>query len=105
MTEEGGELCAVQGDDNEPIKKREFNRLISQVRYYHLRPIRDDIKDLKHMLVEQDRVMVAHIATDEKFFNQLKGAKWALYAMVAVLAPVVPLLYYLIKALNTAGIL
>ena len=105
MMEEGGELCAVQGDDNEPIKKGEFNRLISQVRYYHLRPIRDDLKELKHMIMEQDRTMQAHIDTDAQFFNQLKGARWALYLIVGILAPVAPTLYYLIKALNTAGVL
>ena len=102
---EDSEMCAIPGAADAPLTRGEFNRLVSQVRYYHLRPLRDEIKDLKHMLIEQDRVMTGHIETDKAFFNQLKGAKWALYLIVAILAPIVPTIYYLIKALNTAGVL
>lgn len=103
--EETDALCSIPGDDSDALTKGEFNRFSTQVRYYHLRPMRVELTDLKHMLTEQDRVMQAHIEAYEKFFNQMSGAKWALYALIAVLAPVAPTLYYLVKSLTAAGVL
>lgn len=103
--EETEALCSIPGDDSDALTKGEFNRFSTQVRYYHLRPMRAELIDLKHMLAEQDRVMQTHIDAYEKFFNQMNGAKWALYFLAAVLAPLVPVLYYLINKLSSAGML
>lgn len=70
-----------------------------------MRPLRDDIKDLKHMLSEQDRVMVGHIASDKEFYDKLAGAKWMLWLIAALVAPVVPLTYYTLRALFISGVL
>ena len=105
MEEPSGEMCAIPGDDKAALTRGEFNTFITRVRYYHLRPLRDDVKEIKHMLVEQDRTMQAHIDRDEKFFNQIIGAKYALYAIGGCMAFLIPLIWQLIKALNLANVL
>ena len=105
MNDEPGEMCAITGTSDAPLTKGEFNAFITRVRFYHLRPLRDDVKEIKHMMVEQDRVMQAHIDRDEKFFNQIIGAKYALYAICGCMAFLVPLIWQLIKALNLANVL
>ena len=103
--EPSDELCGIDGLNTETITQAEFNTFVRRVRYYHMRPLKKDMSDIKEMLVEQNRTMRSHIESDRDFFNKLLGAKWALYAIIAILAPIVPLLYYLIKALTTAGVL
>ena len=105
MPNDEGDLCGIPGTSDSPLTKGEFNKLITQVRYYHLRPLREDFKELKHMIVEQDRTMEAHIKTDKEFFDKLTGVKWALYAIFGCMAFLVPLIWQLIKALNLANVL
>jgi len=90
---------------NEPITKEEFNRLVSQVKFYHYRPQQIALKELKAMMERHHKVMADHIESDALFFAKLSGAKWALWAIVALVAPIVPILYYLIKALALAKII
>ena len=105
MEADSAELCGIPGEDREPITKEEFNRLVTQVKFYHYRPQQKALKDLGEMLVQHHKVLQEHIESDREFFAKLSGAKWALYAIIAMLAPVAPVLYYLVKALNTAGVL
>ena len=105
MEEPSWELCAIPGQSDSPLTKGEFNKLVAQVRYYHLRPLKVSIEELKHMIVEQDRIMTAHIESDKEFFAQLKGAKWAIYGIFACLAVLIPTGYSLVKALLLSGVL
>lgn len=105
MNEESSEFCGIHGEEDAPVTKGEFNRLSAQIRYYHLRPLRTDIGELKHMLSEQDRVMQAHIETDKLFFAKLAGAKWALWAIVVMLAAIIPPIFYFMRALVVAKVL
>ena len=105
MDSDSAELCGIQGDDDDVLRKGEFNRLVTQVKFYHYRPQQKALKDLSEMLAHHHKVLTEHIESDREFFAKLSGAKWALYAIVAMLAPVAPILYYLVKALNTAGVL
>jgi len=105
MDEPSGEMCAIQGQKDTPLTKGEFNEFVARVRYYHLRPLRDDVKEIKHMLVEQARVIDTHIDNDREFFAKLAGARWAIYVMAGCLAFLLPLIWQLIKALNLANVL
>jgi len=102
---DSAELCGIAGRDDEPVTKHEFNRLVTQVKFYHYRPQQQALKDLKEMLTKHHQVLHEHIEADREFFAKLSGAKWALYVIIAMLAPVVPILYYLIKSLSMAGVL
>ena len=105
MDSESAELCGIPGEPEHPVTKDELNRLVTQVKFYHYRPQQKALKELAAMLERHHIALTTHIESDAIFFAKLSGAKWALYAIVAMLAPVVPLLYYLIKALTTAGVL
>lgn len=99
------ELCGIAGHDDETISKGEFNRFVRIVNYYHGRPIKADLRALKELVEASNKVFQDHMEADRIFFAKMAGAKWVIYLIAAMLAPVVPLLYYLIKALSTAGIL
>ena len=105
MESESGELCGVPGGEDETITKGEFNRLASTIKYYHFRPMKAQMGVIEQMLKQQNSVMSEHIESDREFFATLRGAKWALYAIAACLAPTVPIIYYLVKALTEAGVL
>ncbi len=81
MEGESGELCGVPGGEDEPITKGEFNRLVSQVKWYHLRPIKLSLERQEASLEASNKIMQAHIESDRDFFQKLSGAKWALYAI------------------------
>lgn len=103
--QQSAELCGIPGEDGETVTKEEFNRFVRVVNYYHGRPIKHDVKELKALVEQTNEMMMEHIKTDALWFAKLSGARWALYLIAAILAPVIPLLYYLIKALTTSGVL
>lgn len=102
---QSSELCGIAGEDEETVTKGEFNRFVRVVNYYHGRPIKTELRELKDVVAKTNEIMQKHVESDELFFAKLAGAKWALYAIAAVLAPIVPMLYYLIRALTSAGVL
>ena len=105
MEHESAELCGIAGGDNEPITKAEFNRLVAQVRYYHLRPMKKDMTELKALIQETNEMMQDHIKTDSAWFSKLEGAKWALWLIAACLVPAVPFMVYMVKALAIAKVI
>jgi len=105
MEAESAELCGIPGNDDETLTKGEFNRLVTQVKFYHYRPQQKALKDLSDMLDRHHKVLTAHIEDDREFYAKLTGARWALYAIVGMLAPVIPILFYLIRELSKAGVL
>ena len=102
---DSAELCGVPGHEDEQITKGELNRFVRTVNVYHGRPIKKELRNMNEALVEHHKILLSHIESDAIFTAKMAGAKWALYAIIAMLAPVVPLLYYLIKALTQAGVL
>ena len=103
--EESAELCSLPGDDALPITKGEFNRLLAQVRYFHLRPIKQEIGELKILIQATNEMMQSHVASDAAFFSKMEGAKWALWLIAGCLVPAAPLMYYMIRALVIAKVI
>ena len=102
---DSAELCGVAGHDDETITKGELNRFVRTVNVYHGRPIKSELRKLNDALTNHHEILRDHIEADARFAAKMAGAKWALYIIIAMLAPVVPLLYYLIKSLTMAGVL
>lgn len=105
MQSESAELCGISGDGHLPVTKEEFNRLMAQVRYYHLRPLKQEISELKILIQATNEMMQAHVASDAAFFSKLEGARWTLWLIAGCLVPAVPFMFYMIKALAIAKII
>jgi len=61
MDTESAELCGIPGGDDEMLTKGEFNRLVSQVKFYHYRPQQKALKDLATMLERHHGVLQQHM--------------------------------------------
>lgn len=105
MESESAELCGISGDGHLPVTKEEFNRLMAQVRYYHLRPLKQEISELKILIQATNEMMQSHVASDAAFFAKMEGAKWALWLIAGCLVPAAPLMYYMIRALVIAKVI
>ena len=105
METESAELCGIPGEHHEPVTKEEFNRLLVQIKYYHLRPHMKETKDLKELVVRTHELLESHIKADAEWFNKLAGAKWALWVIAGCLVPAVPFMVYMIRALIIAKVI
>lgn len=105
MEAESAELCGLPGEDSELLRKGEFNRLVTQVKFYHYRPMHKQLGELQEMLVKHHELLQGHIEQDRMFFAKLSGAKWAIWGIAGAMAAIVPLLYQMIKALQIVGVL
>lgn len=102
---DSSELCGVSGADEDFIRKGEFNRLAAAIRYYHFKPLKEDVKEIKESIALLNETVREHIESDKAFFNQLLGAKWAIYAIFGILAFCTPVVYALAKALFITKVL
>ena len=103
--EASADLCGLDGPENEHPTRAEFNRFIRVVNYYHGKPIKHDLRQLKDITEAGIRTLDDHIEQDKIFYAKITGAKWVIYAIAGMLAFLVPLIFQLISALKTLGIL
>lgn len=99
------DLCGLDGPEHESPTRAEFNKFVRVVNYYHGRPIKHDLRQLKDMTEAGIRTLNEHIEQDKLFYAKLSGAKWVIYAIAAMLAFLVPLLFQLINALKALNII
>lgn len=98
-------LCGIDGNEHEPVTVGQLNRLAAEVKYYHYRPMRKALSDLQATMERHHELMLSHIESDKIFFAKLEGARWAIYVILAMIAPVIPILYYLVRALSVAKVI
>lgn len=93
MSEESAELCGIEGQDDEVVTIGQVNRFARIVNVYHGRPIKDDLRGLRSSMED-------HIKQDEAIHNQIRGAKWMLWAIGGILAFCLPLGLKILEALQ-----
>lgn len=93
MSDESAELCGIEGQDDEFVTIAQVNRFARIVNVYHGRPIKDELRGIKESMDE-------HIKQDEAIHNQIKGARYVLWAIGGILAFCVPLGLKILEALQ-----
>ncbi len=94
------DLCGISGLDNDPVTVGQVNRLTAEVKFYHYRPLTKAIDRVTTALETQEQIMREHIEADAKFFNQLRGAKIALYAILGAFGAILAFGYKMLEALH-----
>jgi len=93
VSDDSAELCGIEGQDDEFVTIGQVNRFARIVNVYHGRPIKDDLRGLRISMDD-------HIKQDEAIHNQIRGARWAIYALAGAIAFCVPLGFKILEALQ-----
>jgi hypothetical protein len=101
---DSAELCGLDGDAAEVVTKGEVNRFIRTVNYYHGRPMKRDIKDLKAVVDATNTLLRDHVVQYQIFQAKLIGARWTLWLVGGLLAACVALLLQVLQALKILGV-
>ncbi len=94
--EEAGEtmeVCGIYGDADSPLTVGKFNRFITQLRWYHKRPIEHKLSAISEGLKATDKKIEGHIDYHKSIEDKLDGARRALYLVGGAAIFVAPIVY------------
>ena len=93
------DFCGLEGNAEEPVKKREFNRWLAMALRYHVRPT-------KELLQENHTLITKHIneyrLTQDRILFGITILKWMVPVLVIVIPAVMGLMIYF---MHKAGVL
>lgn len=98
------EVCGLEGKADGAPSRKELNRFIGRAMHYHVMPMKKDMGDVKEIAFSIKEALDKHMEDDKLFFAKLSGAKYAIWAIFAVLAFMAPYIYQIMQALELLGI-
>jgi hypothetical protein len=102
---DSAELCGLEGDEAEVVTKGEFNRFVRVVNYYHGRPMKKEIRDLKAVVDATNKLLTEHVVQYQIFQAKLAAARWTLWVVGALLAACFGMLLQIMQALRFTGVM
>lgn len=101
---DSAELCGLEGDPTASVTKAEVNRFIKLVNFYHGKPMKRDIADLRLVVDVTNRLLTEHIAEYQIFRAELRSAKYVLWLIGGMLSGCVVFLIQIMQALRILGV-
>ncbi len=102
---DSAELCGLEGDEAEVVTKGEFNRFVRVVNYYHGRPMKKEIRDLKAVVDATNKLLTEHVVQYQLFQAKLAAARWTLWVVGSLLLACFGMLVQIMRALSFTGLL
>ena len=101
---ESMDVCGLEGNANAPPPRKEINRFIGRALHYHVVPMKRDVADVKEIAFSIKETIDRHIEEDKIFFAKLSGVKYAIWAILGILAFMAPYMYQIMQAIELLGI-
>lgn len=87
------EVCGIDGEAGAPLTIGAFNKFITQIRWYHKRPIEHKLTSMSEGLKAVDEKIDNHIDYHTALENRIDGARRAFYFMAAAVTILAPIVY------------
>jgi hypothetical protein len=89
------DLCGIEGNAEEPVKRREFNRWLAMAIRHHVAPT-------KELLKETNKLITDHLVADKLMRAEVMGG---LYVIKWMIAGMPAMLLFALYLMHKAGML